>query len=495
MAGLKSLLKDTAVYGISSIIGRLLNWLLVPMYTYVFTQTGEYGIVTNLYSYVAVALIILTYGMETGFFRFTNHERWDNPKEVYTTSLLTIGTTSVIFAIGAWMAAPSLSVLLDYGHHPEYIRMMGIAVAADAFTSIPFAYLRYQKRAYRFAALKLIGIGLNILLNIFFIIVCPWLWHAAPAAISWFYDPTFGIGYIFLANVICSLVTLLLLIPELSGLKWRFNRTLLGEMLRYSLPLLILGLAGIMNQTVDKILLPILEPDKQQAMSDLGVYGACYKVAVIMVMFLQAFRFAYEPFVFAKNREAGGDKMQTYSSVMTWFVAFGFLIFLGVMEFLPIIRYIISPTYFQGLKVVPVIMLAELFFGVFFNLSIWYKLTDRTSWGSWFSIGGLCITVTLNVLLVPRISYMGCAWAALACYSAMMTASYIIGQRKFPVPYRLGRLTVYAIAGIGLWLLGDLVKPGILAADLAIGTLLILVYVGLIYILEIQNARKSATTA
>lgn len=495
MAGLKSLLKDTAVYGISSIVGRLLNWLLVPMYTYVFTRTGEYGIVTNLYSYVAVALIVLTYGMETGFFRFTNHERWDNPQQVYTTSMMTVGSTSVIFAIAAWLAAPSLSRLLDYGQHPEYIRMMAVAVAADAFTSIPFAYLRYRKRPYRFAALKLIGIGLNILLNIFFIIICPWLWRTAPQTISWFYDPTFGIGYIFLANVICSLATLLLLIPELRGLRWSFNTTLLREMLRYSLPLLVLGLAGIMNQTVDKILLPILESDKAQAMSELGIYGACYKVAVIMVMFLQAFRFAYEPFVFAKNREAGTDKMQTYSSVMTWFVAFGFLIFLGVMEFLPVIRYIISPTYFQGLKVVPVIMLAELFFGVFFNLSIWYKLTDRTAWGSWFSLGGLAITLTLNILLVPHIGYMGCAWAALACYSAMMVASYLIGRNKFPVPYRLGRIATYAAAGILLWLAGDIVKPGSLIPDLAIGTIIIIIYIALIYILEIQNARKSATTA
>lgn len=494
MAGIKSLVKDTAIYGISSIVGRLLNWLLVPIYTYVFTQTGEYGIVTNLYSYVAVVLILLTYGMETGFFRFTNHERWDNPMEVYSTSLTAIGTTSLLFMAAATIFAGDLSRLLDYGNHPAYIWMMAIAVGADAFTAIPFSYLRYRRRPYRFAALKLINIGLNIALNLFFILLCPWLWKEAPSTISWFYDPSFGIGYIFLANMICSIVTVILLIPELTGFKWTFNRRLLNEMLRYSLPLLVLGLAGVMNQTIDKILLPVLEPDKATAMSDLGIYGACYKVAVIMVMFLQAFRFAYEPFVFAKNREKGDDKMATYSSVMTWFVAFGFLIFLGVMEFLPLIKYIISPAYFTGLRVVPVIMLAELFFGVFFNLSIWYKLTDRTAWGSWFSIGGLAITVGLNVILVPRIGFMGCAWAALACYTAMMVASYIIGQRTFPVPYRLGRLATYAVASIALWQLGEIVKPGSLVPDLAIGAILTILYICLIYMLEIRKSGKTASS-
>lgn len=490
MAGLRSLVKDTAIYGISSIVGRLLNWLLVPMYTYVFTRTGEYGIVTNLYSYVAVVLILLTYGMETGFFRFTNHERWDNPMEVYSTSLAAVGSTSLMFMCVVTLFAGDISRLLDYGDHPSYIWMMAIAVGADAFTAIPFSYLRYRRRPYRFAALKLIGIGLNIALNLFFILLCPWLWKVAPGAIGWFYDPTFGIGYIFLANMICSLVTVVLLLPELTGFRWTFNRRLLNEMLRYSLPLLVLGLAGVMNQTIDKILLPVLESDREQAMSDLGVYGACYKVAVIMVMFLQAFRFAYEPFVFAKNRETGGDKMATYSRVMTWFVAFGFLIFLGVMEFLPVIKYIISPTYFSGLRVVPVIMLAELFFGVFFNLSIWYKLTDRTAWGSWFSLGGLAITVGLNILLVPRIGYMGCAWAALACYSAMMVASYVIGQRKFPVPYRTGRLALYGIAAIGLWQVGELVKPGRLGADMVLGVALIIAYATLVYWLEIRKRSK-----
>ena len=461
MASLKSLVKDTAVYGISSIVGRLLNWLLVPIYTYTFTSTGEYGIVTNLYSYVAVALILLTYGMETGFFRFTNHERWKSPAQVYTTSLITVGFTSLLFAIIISVFSAPIARTLDYGNHPEYIWMMAIAVAADAFTSLPFAYLRYKKRPYRFATVKLIAIGLNIGLNLLFIKVLPWLCGLTPE-----------IGYIFLANLSCSLVTIIML------------------MLRYSLPLLILGLAGIMNQTIDKILLPLLESDHDQAMSELGIYGACYKVAVIMVMFLQAFRFAYEPFVFSKHREAGmtlEQKLNDYSRVMTWFVAIGFLIFLGVMEFLPVLRYFISPAYFEGLKVVPVIMLGELFFGIFYNLSIWYKLTDKTIWGSYFSIIGLVITVTLNIILVPRIGYMGCAWAAISCYGMMMILSYVIGQAHFRVPYRLGRLATYAVAALALYGIGELIKVDNNLVNMSTGTLLILVYIALLWRLELRG--------
>ncbi|MDE6085902.1 MAG: oligosaccharide flippase family protein [Muribaculaceae bacterium] len=479
MASLKSLVKDTAVYGVSSIIGRLLNWLLVPIYTYTFTETGEYGIVTNLYSYVAVALILLTYGMETGFFRFTNHDRWKNPDTVYSTTLISIGTTALIFAIVLCFASPAVSRWLDYGDHPDYIWMMAIAVAADAFTSIPFAYLRYKKRPYRFASIKLAGIGLNIALNLLFI-------KLFPATLGW----TPQIGYIFLANLICSLVTLILLVPELTAVKWTFDRKLLSHMLRYSLPLLVLGLAGIMNQTIDKILLPILESDKTQAMEELGIYGACYKGAVIMVMFLQAFRFAYEPFVFARNKEKANDsteKLQDYSRVMSWFVAIGFLIFLAVMVYLPLLRYFISPAYFEGLKVVPVIMLAELFFGIFFNLSIWYKLTDRTIWGSYFSIGGLVITVALNVILVPRYGYMGCAWAALACYGSMMIASYIIGQRKFKVPYELGVILQYAAGALILWVLYEQTKPGKPFNDMALGTLCIFIYLMLVWNLGLDR--------
>ncbi len=488
MAGLKGLMKDTAVYGVSSIVGRFLNWLLVPIYTNVFVA-GEYGVVSNLYAYVAVLLIILTYGMETGFFRFTNHERWKSPLQVYSTTLVSIGTTSMLFMVAVCALSPMIASWLDIGDHPSYIWMMAIAVGVDAYTSIPFAYLRYKKRSYRFATLKLVNIGLNIGLNLFFIVLCPWLWKVAPEWIGWFYNPTFGIGYIFLANLISSLATLLLLLPELRMETYSFSGKLLKEMLRYSFPLLILGVAGVMNQTIDKILLPILVEDKQDAWTQLGIYGANYKIAVVMVMFIQAFRYAYEPFIFAKNREAGTDKLQVYSEAMKYFVIFGLFIFLGVMFYLDIIKYFIGPAYFAGLKVVPIVMIAELFFGIFFNLSIWYKLTDRTIWGTWFSLLGLAVTLALNIIFVPRFGYMACAWAAFACYGVMMIVSWLVGRVKYPIDYHVPRLLGYFALAMALYFVArftttsnDIINFGIRAIYLAL-------YVVIVYIVEFRRPR------
>ena len=459
MAGIKSLAKDTAIYGLSSIIGRFLNWCLVPLYTIMF-PAAEYGIVTYIYSIVALALIILTYGMETGFFRFANHDRYKDPMEVYSTSLISLGVSSTVFIALVMVFIRPISAWMDSAHHESFIIMMAIAVALDAFTAIPFSYLRFAKRPMRFAALRLINIAINIGLNLFFILICPWLWRQAPGWIAWFYDPDFGIGYIFLANLVSSAVNLLLLIPELRGFPWRFNPRLWREMLVYSAPLLVLGVAGIMNQTIDKILFPILFPDKATAMSQLGIYGANYKIAIVMVMFIQAFRFAYEPFIFARSKDRGEDKLQSYRDAMKWFVIFAMVIFLGVMFYLDILRHFIAASYFSGLKVVPIVMIAEFFFGIFFNLSLWYKLTDRTVWGMWFSLFGLGVTLLLNVLLVPRYGYIGCAWAALGCYGAMMVASYIAGRIKYPIGYNVPRLAFYFFSALLLWFFAELIAFG-----------------------------------
>lgn len=450
MAGIKSLAKDTAIYGLSSIIGRFLNWCLVPLYTQVFAP-AEYGVVIYIYSIVAIALIILTYGMETGFFRFTNHERYTDPGEVYSTSLISLASSSTVFFIAVLLFLGPISDAMQSRGHESYVWMMALAVAIDAYTAIPFAYLRYKKMPFRFAALKLINIGLNIGLNLFFILLCPWLWKTAPQTISWFYVPDFGIGYIFLANLISSAVTLVTLLPFVVHVPLKFNPSLLKEMLSYSFPLLILGIAGIMNQTIYTILYPLLVPDHAEAMEGLGIYGANYKIAIVMVMFIQAFRFAYEPFIFAQNKERGDNKLQAYSDAMKYFVIFALLIFMGVMFYLDILKYFISSHYFSGLKVVPVIMLAELFFGIFFNLSLWYKLTDKTVWGMWFSLLGLAVTVALNVVLVPLMGYMGCAVAALACYFTMMAASYLVGRFKYPIDYHPRRLLFYFAVAAALY--------------------------------------------
>ena len=457
MGSIKSLAKDTAIYGMSSIVGRFINWCLVPLYTVMFS-TGEYGVVTYIYSITALVMIVLTYGMETGFFRFAN-PRGDNgseaadPMEVYSTSLISLAVSSTIFLGLVIIFLGPVAELLHCPANPSFAWLMAATVALDAFTAIPFAFLRFSNKALRFAALRLLNIGVNIVLNIFFILICPWLYRQVPATVDWFYNPDYGIGYIFLSNFVASAITLLTLLPELRGFRWRFDGALWRRMLSYSAPLLVLGIAGIMNQTVDKILLPYLVPDKTSAMQQLGIYGANYKIAIVMVMFIQAFRFAYEPFIFSQNRDKGSDKLAVYALAMKWFVIFAMVIFLAVMFYLDFLRYFISPRYFSGLKVVPVIMVAEFFFGVFFNLSLWYKLTDRTRWGMWFSLMGLAITLALNIALVPRIGYMGCAWAALGCYGTMMTVSYLIGRAKYPIDYGVGRLFFYFVTAMALYLL------------------------------------------
>lgn len=448
MAGIRSLVKDTVIYGLSSIVGRFLNWLLVPLYTAVFLPS-EYGIVTYLYAIVAIAFIVLTYGMETAFFRFANHERYTNPAEAYSTALMSVGFTSVIFMVVVVHFLGPISDAMNCGEHKSYVWMMAVAVAVDAYCAIPFAYLRFKKRPVKFAVVKLLNIGLNIGLNLFFILLCPWIWKHNPDMISWFYVTDFGIGYIFLSNLIASLVVFLVLMPDMIWVPSNFNGKMLKEMLAYAFPLLILGLAGIMNQNMDKIFLPYLFPTKDIAMQQLGIYGACGKIAVVMMMFTQAFRFAYEPFVFAQNKDKGYDKLKSYSDVMKYFVVFSLFIFLAVTFYLPVLKHFINAKYFGGLRVVPIIMMADVFFGIFFNLSVWYKITDRTIWGTWFSLIGLAIVVAVNFIFVPIFGYMACAWASFACYGSMMLVSYFVGQAKYPIDYHVSRLLFYfLVAGV-----------------------------------------------
>lgn len=485
MPSIKSLAKDTAIYGLSSIIGRFLNWCLVPLYTIMF-PAEQYGIVTYVYSVVAICLLVLTYGMETGFFRFANHERWSDPMEVYSTSLISLASTSTVFVILVAVFIHPVTDAMECHGHTSWTMMMAVCVAIDAFLALPFSYLRFKRQPVRFATIRLVNIGLNIALNLFFILLCPWLMKTAPQTVSWFYNQSFGIGYIFLANLIASAVNFIMMIPELKGFRWRFNKTLLKEMLGYSWPLLVLGVAGVMNQTIDKIMYPYLAEGRGDALEGLGIYGANYKIAIVMVMFIQAFRFAYEPFIFSRDKGADDieSRKRTYSNAMKYFVLFALLIFMGVMFYLDFIRHFISPKYFSGLKVVPVVMLAELFFGVFFNLSVWYKITDKTLWGAWFSLMGLAITVALNIVLVPRIGYMGCAWAAFASYFSMMATSYIIGHKKFPIDYQIKKILVYCAVAALLYFIGMRLLTPWSTANYIIRFFILAGFVGLIAINE-----------
>lgn len=446
MAKLTSLFKDTAIYGVSSIVGRFLNYLLVPLYTMQLpAEGGGYGIVTNVYSYVALLLVILTYGMESGFFYFSSVHK-DNSEKVYTTTLSSLLFTCGLFLLGVLLFVQPVSTFLGYETHPEFLGIMAIVVSIDAFLSIPFAHLRYIKRPIMFAALKMLFIFCSIGLNLFFLIACPWLMEHAPQTVDWFFDPDYLVGYIFISNFIATVIQLLCFIPGLVKLKWHFDKELLRRMLRYSGPILILGVVSILNRSLDKILFPYLYAgDQKEAMSQLGIYGASVKVAMIMSMLLQSFRYAYEPFVFSQKNTKGEAAKKSYSDAMKYFFIFALLTFLMVMCFIDILKYFIAPSYWEGLNVVPVVMTAELLVGVYFNLSFWYKLKEQTQWGAYFALAGFGVILIGNIAFVPYFSYMASAWASVGGYLLITMLSYFIGQHYYPVDYQIKRLGGYLL--------------------------------------------------
>ena len=430
MSEMKSLAKDTAIYGLSSIIGKFLNYLLVPLYTYALARTSDYGIVTNIYAWTALLLVILTYGMETGFFRFVNREDYD-ANSVYKTAFLTLLCSSAVFTMLVVIFHQPIANALGYPDHSEFVEMMFATVAIDAFACIPFAYLRYQKRPIAFAALKLLFVILNIGFNLLFLVVLG----------------KNDVFYVFLSNILATTIQTLCLLPMTMPKGGQFSAPVLKEMLRYSLPLLVLGVAGIMNQTLDRILFPYLYTG-EDAQAQLGIYGACFKVAMVMMMFTQAFRYAYEPFVFSKHKDC--QSVEAYADAMKYYIIFSYLILLGVIFYLDIFRYIVSSAYWEGLKIVPVVLWTYVFQGIYFNLSFWYKLTDETKWGAYFSLIGLVITLVLQIVGVPRIGYWASCGSSLVCYFVIMLLSYFIGQKKAPIPYDLKRIGGYTALTIGL---------------------------------------------
>ena len=442
MADMKSLAKDTAIYGLSSIIGRFLNYLLVPLYTYkIAASSGGYGVITNLYAYTALLLVILTYGMETTFFRFANKEDED-PKLVYSSILRMVGLTSLLFIGLVFAFIGPISTAMGYPEHPSYIWALAVVVALDAFQAILFSYLRYQKRPLKFAALKLLFIGLNIGLNLVYFVVLPKLYAGNPAVWGKLYNPEVGVGYVFYINLFCTGLVTFFFAKELKGIGYGFDWNLCKRMLSYSWPILVLGIAGILNQTADKILFPKVYPGAD-ANVQLGIYGAVVKIAMIMALITQAFRYAYEPFVFGNSREK--DNKETYAKGMKYFVIFTLLAFLCVMAYMNVLRYIIKSDYWDGLKVIPIVMAAEMMMGIYFNLSFWYKLTDKTIWGAVFSGIGCAVLILINVLLVPKYGYMACAWGGFAGYGVAMLLSYFVGQKYYPIDYPLKEMFLYTL--------------------------------------------------
>ena len=478
MANLKSLAKDTAIYGLSSIIGRFLNYLLVPLYTAKMSAaSGGYGVITNVYAYTALLLVILTYGMETTFFRFANKED-ENPKTVYSTTLISVGTTSLLFVLLVLAFLPGISGWMGYSAHPEYVGVMAAVVALDAFQAIPFCYLRYQRRPIKFATLKLLFIFLNIGLNLLYFVGLPALYKSHPDIIGKIYDPTIGVGYAFFINLACTALITFFFWKELTGIKYKFDWSLLKRMLSYSWPLLVLGIAGILNQTFDKMMFPKIYGDHADTQSQLGIYGAAVKIAMIMALITQAFRYAYEPFVFGKSRDK--DNRETYAQAMRYFIIFTLLAFLAVIAWIDVFKYIIAPDYWSGLKVVPIVMAAEIMMGIYFNLSFWYKLIDKTIWGAWFSGIGCAVLILVNVLFVPKYGYIACAWGGFAGYATAMVLSYLVGQKYYPIRYPMRDIAMYSVVAVILF--GAMMLPiDNMWLALAYRTVLLGLFVGLVY--------------
>ena len=479
MNPLKQLAGQTAIYGLSSIVGRLLNYLLVPLYTRYFIP-AEYGVVTELYAYVAFLVIILTYGLETAFFRFSQ-KQYDK-KLVYSTSLISLIVSSILFVVLMISSQQSIANWLEYPQNPEYIMWFALIIGLDAISAISFAKLREQRQAARFALVRLVNIFINIGLNLFFIIYCPYaLENGLPTTdfVNSVYDPKVGVGYIFIANLFASGVTILMLLPEMIKSSWTFNTMLWKKMMWYAFPLLVAGLAGMTNETIDRILLKQLLPVGVDKMAAIGVYGAFYKISIIMILFIQTFRFAAEPFFFSQEKQHNSRK--TYADVLKYFTILASLIFLSVMLYLDVVKHFIGSSFHskEGIEIVPILLMANLFLGIYYNLSIWYKLTEKTGYGAILAIFGAVITLTLNIILIPKIGFIGSAWATLFCYFSMMIASLLMGRKYYAIPYDLKRVFTYIFLSFALYKISVYFETSML-----INTVYLFVFIIVVFVLE-----------
>lgn len=495
---IKALAGQTVIYGMGTIIPRLLNYLLVPLYTRVFVA-GVYGQITDLYAWIALLLALLTYGMETTFFRYTQKE---DPDRVFNNIVSCIITTTSVFLLIYIIFYKNFAHLIQYEHNTQYVLFLGLIVALDALTAVPFAKLRKNNKAKLFTLIKIANVSLNIGLNLFFLIVIP---ETALAISEKVFGPQAGLlVWVLVSNVLSSLLSLLLLLPQFKGFHFTLDKSLIRPMLAYSLPILLISLVGMVNEVADKILIkyltPIPEPEtlevlemtgEEYALQQLGIYGANFKLAVLMTIFIQMFRYASEPFFFGKAKDRNAPEL--YAKVMTYFVIFCLLIFLGVMLYMDLLKYFVGEKgsdYHEGLIIVPIVLIANMFYGIVFNLSIWFKLTDRTFSGTIISIIGASVTLLCLFILVPRIGYLGAAIAHLGCYTVMMLVSYIWGQKVFPVPYQVGRIILYFIFAIALFMVSTMLSDYNLPVRLLFNTILIFIYIVTVFFAERKNPLK-----
>ncbi len=478
---IKQLAGQTAVYGLGTMIPRFLNYaLLTPFYTRIL-GLGEYGVLTELYAYVVVLLVVLTYGMETGYFRFSTSDQ--EKDRVFSTAWISLFITSSLFILLVILFNNPISDVLDYSANREYIVIFAVIVGMDAFSTIPFAKLRRENRGLRFGIIKLVNVAVIIVLVFFFLLYVPRVVGRNPN--SWLrliYDPDFGVGYVFVANLAGSTISLLLLLPEIISTKPEFNTALMKRMFRYSFPLLIAGLAGTLNEALDKILLKHLLPDEIDGMAQLGIYGASFKLAVFLSLFIQMFRYAAEPFFFARAKEENAKEL--YALVMKYFIIAGLMIFLGITLLIEVAKYFIGPKFWMGLDIVPVVLMGYLFYGIFVNLSIWYKLNDLTKYGAILTVVGAIVTVSVNVIFVPIYGYHASAWGHFLCYLVMVICSYFMGRHYYPIDYPVKRILLYGIIAIALFFIDKLVSIEKVPLEMGFNLLLFGIFAGVIWVKE-----------
>lgn len=482
----KTLIQDTAVYGLSSMVGRFLNWMLTFVYVQVLLKE-EMGQMTNLYAWTAVLLIILTYGMETSFFRFAS--KGDRPAEVFGTTLYSLGFTSLLFAVVGALFVSDIATFLGQGDSSELVLLLVGVIALEAFTAIPMGYLRYQRRPWWFMTIRITFVLLTIILTLGTFFGLPALGEYFPEIFGGWYRPEWHLHYILGINLVGNILQLVMLLPTIAQAKWVLDTKLLRQMLAYGWPILLLGLVGTVTNQADKIIFPELFADRTEGDRLLGIYSACYKLAVIMVLFTQAFRYAYDPFVFAKSKESDGSARRAYADGMKYYVITSLVIMVGVMAYLDLIKQLIPDSYYSGLVVVPYIMAGQLMFGIYSNLSIWFKLTDQTHWGAIISSLGCVLTVTLIYTLTPYMSFMACAYASVVANGAMMLISYLLGRKHYPVPYELGRMGLYAGVALVSLLALHFVRsytPDMLWLRLGLGTLITLPILGVVAYKEVN---------
>lgn len=476
---IKRLAGETAIYGLGTIIPRLLNYLLVPFYTYLVFDQNEYGQITELYSYIAFLVVFLTFGLETAYFRYANQD--SNPQKVFNSGFQFILFTAVSFVVLIWVFLDPISATIGYAEHPEYIMMLALIIAIDAITALPFAWLRFHRKAKVFSAIRVASVVINISSNILLLVVFPKI--LAPEITHYFpYYLTTNVGLVFVSNLLASTATFVMVIPVLKTFSFNHNAVLLKRLLQYSLPVLIIGLAGMINEVSDKILMKYLLPDPSTAESQLGIYGANYKLAILMMLFIQMFRYAFEPFFFAEEKKR--NSKQVYAQVMNWFVAFVWFIFLGVTLNIEIFKYFVGPAFRTGLVIVPIVLAAKLFLGIFYNLSVWYKLTNKTLYGAVIAILGAVVTIGLNVVLIPKYGYIGAAWANFTCYLTMMIVSYFWGRKIYPVPYNVARVLIYSAMAVIIYFVAGTLHITNTLVTISVNTVLILLFVGFVLLTE-----------